>query len=379
MANLFDYLLWRGDVPLQADPFGEADNLVLAELAYTDFHGVVPSDGTEIPLAEARDAYFRLHSPEEVRAYKSFWAKTPFLMDGMASGRRFAGTKLSWYVDEVDQQKESQMSALTFRLPDGSVYVAFRGTDGSLVGWKEDFNFCYLSETEGQRRAVQYLNRVGQAVSGELTVGGHSKGGNLAVYASAFCDEAVQRRIRRVYTNDGPGFRRDVTESGSYLRILPRIQSFIPDTAIVGLLLTSRARHRVVKSSAVGILQHDGFSWQIQRNRFVENRLSAVSEVIGNALGGWLEQMDDEERRSFVSTVFSLFESTGADTFGEISKQKWKSLEAMLSALRGMPKEKYQETLRLLGQLTQSGGQAVYDRVAAALNRFLPDPKGGGA
>ncbi|MBO7728931.1 MAG: DUF2974 domain-containing protein [Oscillospiraceae bacterium] len=359
VATVFDYLEWRGDVPFSADPFQEVDNLVLAELAYTDFRGIVPSDGTVITLQEASQSFFSMHSREELLADKSFYSKCPFLMDEMAKGGRFGEMKLCWYIDEIDVRWETQISAITFLLPGGSAYVAFRGTDGSVIGWKEDFNFSFLSETKGQSRAIQYLNEIGAKLDCPLLVGGHSKGGNLAVYASAFCDPAVREKILAVYSNDGPGFKQETTDSEEYIQLLPKIVSIIPDTSIIGLLLSSKSTHRVVKSSASGILQHDGLTWQVQRNRFIEVPLSPTAEIIHQTMGSWLEQMDDETRQTFTDTVFFPFEATGMETFSEISDQKWKVVESFLDAAKQIPKEKQKEVLRLLGQLGQLGTQAV--------------------
>ena len=359
MATVFDYLDWRGDVPFSADPFQEVDNLVLAELAYTDFRGIVPSDGKGITLQEASQSYFRTHSRDELLADKSFYSKCPFLMDEMATGGRFGDMKLCWHIDEIDVRREAQISAITFLLPDETAYVAFRGTDGSVVGWKEDFNFSFLSETEGQSRAIQYLNEIGAKLDRPLLVGGHSKGGNLAVYASAFCDPAVREKILAVYSNDGPGFKQKMTDSEEYLQLLPKIVSIIPDTSIIGLLLSSKSAHHVVKSSANGILQHDGLTWQVQRNRFIEAPLSPTAEIIHQTMGSWLEQMDDETRQTFTDTVFYPLEATGMETFSEISDQKWKIVESVLDAAKQIPKEKQKEVLHLLGQLGQIGTQAV--------------------
>lgn len=364
MATVFDYLDWRGDVPFSTDPFHEVDNLILAELAYTDFRGIVPDDGMEISLQDARAAYFRQHSREKLLSEKSFLAKSPLLMDGMASGARFGETKLCRYIDERDAEREEQISAVTFLLPDGTAYLAFRGTDDSLVGWREDFNFSFLSKTEGQSRAVSYLNEVGSALRCPLIVGGHSKGGNLAVYASAFCETTFRDRIRSVYSNDGPGFKRELAKSPEYLQVLPKLISIIPDTSIIGLLLSGTDSHHVIKSSAAGILQHDGFTWQVQRNRFVEAQLSPTASLIRQTMGAWLEQMDDETRQSFTDTVFSPLEATGAETFDEIGSQKWKGIETVLEAAVRLPKEKQKEALHLLGQLGQIGTQTAASYLA---------------
>lgn len=368
MANIFDYLDWRGDVPFSVDPFNEADNLILSELAYTKFGNIIPSDGTEISLQDAFQAFFSQHTREELLAEKSFTAKAPLLMEGMLSGSRFRDLTISRYVDEFDPQERFQLSAVTFALPIGCRYIAFRGTDGTLVGWKEDFDISFLPETAGQKRAVQYLNQVGSDSKEALIVGGHSKGGNLAIYASAFCDPGIQDRILIVFSNDGPGFRQEIIDSEGYSRIVGKTVQIVPDTSVIGQLLSSLSPRRVIKSSASGILQHDGFTWQVHRNHFEEAAMSSSGELIGQTLGGWLEQMDDKTRASFTDTVFSMFESTGSDTFSEINSQRLKSTGAMVSAGLGMPKEKAQELLRIIGQLGRSGGKTVSGYVSSILS-----------
>ena len=358
MVNISDYLNWRGDVPFSVDPFNEVDNLILALLAYADFRGIVPPDGQEVSLQAVRQAYFERYPREELQEDASFAGRAALLMDEMVTGGRFRDMALCFSLDELDTQKEVQLAAMTFRLGDGSAYIAFRGTDGTIVGWKEDFHFSYQDATEGQNRAVEYLQRVASAVDAPLRVGGHSKGGNLAVYAAAFCGPQLQERLLSVYSNDGPGFRQDITEREGYDRILPKVVSIIPDT-VIGLLLTSRYRHLVVKSDAAGILQHDGFTWQVLRNRFVTSQLTPTGEFIEQTLSLWLEQMDNSERETFTNTVFFPFEATGAETLAELGEQKWKTAEAFLTSLRDIPRENQKDTLRILGQLAQSGGKTA--------------------
>jgi len=370
MANLFDYLQWRGDIPLREDPFAEVDNLVLAELAYTRFQEIVPGDGRRVSLQEAHDAFFSRHTREEILAAKSFTARAPLLMPDMLSGKRFRDLELCCYVDEVDKEQDLQMSAIAFLLPDGTAYLAFRGTDGTLVGWKEDFNFSFQPETEGQRRAVAWLNRVGASLPGPLRVGGHSKGGNFATYASAFCERSIQDRILQVYSNDGPGFRQEVTEKEGYLRILDRVFSIIPDTSVIGLMFSGKVRHHVVSSSASGILQHDALTWNVRRNRFVPAQLSETGKAIQNIVSGLMDQVDDGTRKYLIDTVFGLLSATGQDSFSGISEQKWKSVESMINAGLGMPLEKSQEVLRVLGQLGQTGSQAAADYIAKLKQTF---------
>ncbi len=359
MATVFDYLRWRADVPFSVASFNPVDNLILSELSYTDFAGIVPPNG--ISLREAHKAFFASHTREEIQSKKSFTAKAPLLMDEMIDGCRFGNIILRSYIDEVGP--DIQLSAVTFDLGDGTSYVAFRGTDGTLVGWKEDFNFSFLNETLGQKKAVTYLN----SIEGHLRVGGHSKGGNLAIYASAFCGD--QDKILEVYSNDGPGFREQIINTDGFHRILPKVKSIIPDTSVIGLLLSSEYPHQVVKSSASGIVQHDGFTWQVTRRGFEEAALSDLSILIEKTVSGWLAEMDDAQRESFTEIVFSLFESTGQETFSAMSAQKWKTAESIVNAVMALPKEKQQEAMKLLTQLGQSSGQAAINFLSDRLNK----------
>lgn len=367
MADIFDYLRWRGDVPFTADPFNEVDNLVLAELAYTEYDGILDDSFRKISIRTADKRYFKVHSRDEAKKSSNHIVKAPLLMDGMISGGRFCDVKLTKYLDIINADQDMQIAAVTCLLNDGSAYVAFRGTDSTLVGWKEDFNMSYLPDTEGQRRAVCYLNEVGAKFKGPFRVGGHSKGGNFAVYASAFCNKEVQDRIIKVYTNDGPGFRREVMSREGYKRILPKVVSIVPDTSIIGMLLTSKVKHIVVKSSEKGLIQHDAMTWQIERNRFEEAKPSAIGMFIKDSQQDWLRKISDESREMFVNTLFSLFEATGMSTFGEMKVNILKAAERILSTANELPKERQEEVKRILAELIQSSTEEIKDRLSDVL------------
>ena len=305
MADLFEYLKWRSDVPFSVAPLNDVDNLVLAELAYSDFSGIVPSDGRPVPVAEVCERFFQTHDKEEILKSTSFTAKAPLLMENMVTGERFGNMQLCWYVDNLDEERTAQMSAVTYLLDDGSIYVAFRGTDSTLVGWKEDFDIGCLTETRGQELAVSYLDRIAQALDAPIRVGGHSKGGNFAVYAASFCRPEIQNRILGVYSNDGPGFRKEVTERPGYLRILPKVCKIVPDTSMIGMLLTNKAARRVIKSTASGIMQHDALTWQVKANRFVRTERTVDSLFVEKMMTDWLGRVDVESRRVIVDQIFN--------------------------------------------------------------------------
>ena len=368
MANIHEYLIWRGDVPFTVSPFNEVDALVLSELVYTDFHGVLPGEGERITVEEARRLFWQKHTREEIMAQDSYTKTAPFLMDEMAGKGRFGGTVMADYYDVIDTNVDVQLAALTFYLPDGTAFVAFRGTDDTVVGWKEDFNLSYMPETEGQRRAAEYLNRHFSGQNMPIRVGGHSKGGNLAMYAAVCAEKAVRDRVIAVYNNDGPGFLKEFTETEAYRDMLPRFICTVPEKAVIGTLLNSKAYQHVVKSTASGIYQHDGFSWNVLGNHFVEvDRRSDSSMALESTLHQWLAEQSEEKRRTFVNTLFGLLESTGRTTFGEIKSDLPGSLASMWKMLETMKKEQREVVWNMIMQFIAAGG----DTILQEMRKFL--------
>ena len=363
MADVFDYLKRRGVLSFREDPFNEVDNLVLAMLAYANFEGILDDSFNRVSLSTADRKYFEKHSRSYAKKSIFHFVRAPLLMDDMLKGERFRDTELTKYVDIINSDKEMQMSAVTFLLSDGSAYVAFRGTDTTVAGWKEDFNMSYLPDTEGQLSAVRYLNEVGKEIKGPIRVGGHSKGGNFAVYASAFCDTEIQDRIIAVYTNDGPGFRDEMMERESYKRILPKVVSIVPDTSIIGMLLTSNVGHIVVKSKFVGLMQHNALMWMVERNRFKRSKQSALGSFISNSQKEWLSNLDDESREMFVNTLFSIFEATGMATFDEMIINRRISTGKIAARIKNLPKGKRVKLMAVIGGLIQSASHVARSHV----------------
>lgn len=366
MANISDYLDWRGDLDFSVSPFCEVDNLILSELAYVDFDGIVPGEDKRetITIQKACRDFFSLYSEEEILARTSTTKMAPFLMKKLISGRRFGSLMLGNYVNEIDMDSQRQFSAVCCYLGDGTVYVAYRGTDNTIVGWKEDFNMGFLCHTSGQRRAVRYLNDNFKGGCGCLRVGGHSKGGNLAVYASSFCEPDVQRRIQKVYTNDGPGFLPEILRDPGYRRILPRVVSTIPESSIVGMLLENDVEHTVVKSSQTGVLQHDALSWEVIGKTFVRAKsLSESSQLLDRTLKNWLLGLDQEEREEFVDVLFGILWSTGATTLEDLMDLDIRDLAEVHNYIVSLPPETQRSVGNVLMRLAVCGGESVKEKL----------------
>ena len=329
MANICDYIDWRGDIPFDVAPFNDVDNLILSELVYSDFGGIVPKGfHRTITIAKAREKFFEKYTEKEIMNQVSTVKIAPFLMKHMEGTVRFDNIKLCGYVNEISNEDQVQFSVMTCILPDNTVYVAFRGTDNSLIGWKEDFNMSFVYETPGQMNAAKYLNEHFSEESRPIRVGGHSKGGNFSVVAAAFCDKKIQDKIIAVYSNDGPGFRKEVLDAPGYKRILPKVISTLPEDSLVGVLLGNEYQNRFVKSDkSGGVNQHNGFTWQVTKNGFeyVENQ-GENSLIMEDSLKLWLSDLDDDKRKRFVDLLFDTLMASGANTMDDIVAHGLKSI-----------------------------------------------------
>ena len=361
--ELMDYLKWRNDVSLRAAPFNEIDNVILSYLAYADFGELLQEEKRRVSIETCWKRFCKKHDLANVRESKLFIERVPLLLEDMVRGARFRGTKVVYFREVFDKEKVQQFAALVFLLPDGTKYGSFRGTDLSITGWKEDFLMSFTAETEGAKEAVSYLNEVAACVEGDLILGGHSKGGNFAMFAAAFCDDAVKERILKVYNNDGPGFREEIVRSAAYRELLPKITNIVPQTSIIGRLLSNEAAHTVVKSTAAGIFQHDVTTWEVTKDKFVRAEPDAFSDFVEKSLGTWLETMDDEARKSLVETVFSMIEMTEAETFVEFGENLFKNTGLIIKGFGKLPKEKRSELTAALGGLAEAGRATVLDKI----------------
>ena len=279
MDNIFDYLDWRGDIPFSVSPFNEVDNYIVAKIGCCDFNGIV-SGGTEpVAVGAALDAYFSLRGGDGVSFGALASPALAPLLRRLPETPRFRDLMLRCFVRRALPAMTEQFSALTVSIPDGTHYVSFRGTDDTLYAWKEDCMMALSGAIPAQRDAADYLMRTAAVLDGVLRVGGHSKGGNLAVYAAAQADAAVQDRIGIVYNNDGPGFAAEFLSSPGYLRIREKLLTLLPQYSIVGTLLEQETNCTVVRSSRFGVAAHDGFNWMNVNEGSIAKGLAARLSV----------------------------------------------------------------------------------------------------
>ena len=333
MANAFDYLLWRGDLGFDKSPFCEIDALILAELSYVpldDVCGINTACG--VTVRAAADEFFKTHGVDDTDLGVIVPSAIVRLFFEMAKTERFGNVVISNYINKTSDSEGKQFSALTARISKSELAVMYRGTDDTIVGWKENFTMAFMTPVPAQLDSVKYLDDISLRGVRRVYVGGHSKGGNLAVYAAAKCRSAVKKRIGAVYDFDGPGFKNDFFDSADYAEIGDRTYTFVPEESVVGMLLEHGDDYAIVKSTNSGLYQHDALSWQLVGCGFEHApSLSKKSQALDSILSTWLSELSDDDRSEIVSAIFDAAYSTDSLTLTQLSEKKTLLAKALLS------------------------------------------------
>lgn len=349
MSNITDYLTWRGDISLACMPFNDADNLVLSLLAYILFENIMTKDEK---LTVKQAATILNGRPNDFGVMKSDNVR---LLSKMADGARFQNAAICHCVSEIDTNEEKQFAAITILLDDGTCFVAYRGTDNTLIGWKEDFNLSFISPVPAQTASARYLTGVAGQTAGPLRIGGHSKGGNLAIYAASQCSQHIQDRVVAVYSNDGPGLDDATFTSDGYMRIRDRFYSFVPQSSIIGMLLQHQENYAVVISHAIGLFQHNPYTWQVNRDGFeIIGAIRPGSRYMDATLKNWLSSVSMDERMIFVDTLFTVLSSTNATTLQGLTAGWWKNAYVMLMKVKDIDSQTRKIIIGVLVELVKA-------------------------
>lgn len=354
-ANMLDYLRWRGDLSFTQSAFNDVDSLILSQIIYIPFEGIVPTvrSTRTVTLKRAAEKFFGMYD-EKKSSLGALLPKGIFELFKVAAGsRRFENIRLMRYVNKIDHDTEIQFCAVTIVIDEiNEIFIDFRGTDDTIVGWKEDFNMGFMTPVPSQTESVVYFNRIvdkciieGQTEGGcgqlpGIRLAGHSKGGNLAVYAATYVkdreDINVRKLIQRVYNFDGPGFDDGVIDSDEYNSIRDKIRTFVPQSSVVGMLLGHKEDYTVVRSNQVGLLQHDALSWEVMGTGFVcLESVTDTSLILDQTLKAWIAGMDSECAERFVNSLFEILNATDAKTLTELVTGKNKSISIIMKAYAG--------------------------------------------
>ena len=367
MANIYDYIQWRGDLDFSQSPFNPVDNLIFSQLAYLPMDGIVPGPDEKggIRIKDLAERYFRAQKESPSKQLDEIMVKeAENAVKAIGAAPRYMDCRLFGYVNRTDKFQEKQFSAfcavIGSKKSSAKLLAVYRGTDMSITGWKEDFNMLFRDAIPSQREAVGYLDKMARRFPGPLMIAGHSKGGNLAVYAAAFCRKDTRSRITAVYSNDAPGFHREVIQSRGYREILNRIYAFIPQSSLVGILLEHGETPAVIKSAATGLLQHLPSTWETTHNDFIRvEELTQESRLVDNIIRNWIDEIDEGQRQQFIETVYKIFVPTDAKSVGDLTVD-WKNTAAnIISTVKNMDGPTKKLMRKIISELFKSAGKEI--------------------
>lgn len=351
MKNMLDYIKEFGHVSFEERAFSEIDALVLTELEYLPLEKVVPSDenGENFVTVKEIAEYMQEHKQE-------LFAENPMMMTEerhevsqvIADAPRYQSLKFFGVVSVWDKDTTKQFAAVTVEVEPSVRLVVFRGTDDTLIGWKEDFLMTYSPLVAAQTDAKEYLAKQASLWDGDLMISGHSKGGNLAIYAAATQEEDVQLRIVDIFCFDSPGLYRSVLETKGYQNIVPLAMRYIPQDSLVGLILESEVPYVIVKSNATGAMQHSAMTWEIEDGQFIKmEKLTKNSQLNDQTFKKWTESVSDEELELFWNVFFELLFSVGIDTVNDLYGEFMHYVQEFLKAAGNMDEEKRELLTRI--------------------------------
>ncbi len=352
--NMLDYLEWRGDLPFERDPLNEVDALILSLICYYEFEQFynIVTDVCGYTLAE----YVQLHEDnteifgeytKEIDIENDIVPRktAPFVLNKAVKTERFANIRIVDFRNIFDEERVVQFAAMTFELTDGNRVVAYRGTDSSIIGWKEDCMLSYLREIPGQAEAVRYINEA--ELGKKCYIVGHSKGGNEALYAFLKMKEEHLDDVVAIYNFDGPGFLEKIQDTSRYQETKDKIHTFVPSDSIVGMLLEHEKDYVAVKSQGYGIKQHNPLFWEIKGPCLVsENENEWVRDVADHTFADFLKEMSLEDRKFVTEKVFSIVSSCGAKSFAELYKNPIKNTKIIVASYSKLPDDQKDKLIR---------------------------------
>ena len=322
MGNLITYVQQYEAQTFQEKPLTDIDILVLTEIAYLPFDEIVPSSfevKSGISLNQLGEKFETIKEKEHENNPFMITSERIELLEVVSKSQRYKEIKVFGFMNDIDDERTKQFAAVCYQWEEENRWIIFRGTDETLIGWKEDFMMTYSDLIPAQTDAIEYLKKQAETFSGTLNVSGHSKGGNLSLYASAMQEETVQNRIEQIYCWDSPGVHRSILVTEGYQRVVSKAKRYIPQDSIVGMMLESQVPYHIIESQGSGISQHSALMWNIEEDHFVElTELTKNSQLTDQTFKQWTEVVSDEDLKLFFDTFFELIFEMGVETVNDV-------------------------------------------------------------
>lgn len=353
MANLFDYLTWRGDISFKQVPFNKLDALLLSHLSYSIFDGLLTDSFEEKKTLAQLAEDFRTADDYEKRINIGFLInkQTAELMFACAKTERFKDVEICGYKVVSNEDTMEQFAAMVY-LAGGKTIISYRGTDDTIVGWREDFNLAWQDQLPAQKDAIDYLKAAAEEFKGKLTLVGHSKGGNLVINSAVNCPKRIQNRLEKLYNFDGPGFSKEFLEKPEYKAIESRIWSIYPEFSVVGMIFHHNSDFEIVKSDGFAVMQHDILSWQILGAGVDKaDDFTPECKFFSKTFNEWVDGLEVEQTKKFVNALFDVIEASEVETLNELDENPLVCAAKMFQKLSSLDKTTKAEVRKVLKML----------------------------
>lgn len=383
MENLGQYIRRIGQDDWEKSPAGELDFAAFSQIVYLPLDMALKGD----EAISLKEVAFLMKDLTVDSLFSIYYKKRLELMREMAALPRYAGLLLSDYVHEVSAEDQKQFCAVCISIPGNIKALCFEGTDLSLAGWKEDFNMSFESPVPAQKDACLYLERLSDHYeSCGFVLLGHSKGGNLSIYAAAFTDDLIKQRLQAVYSFDGPGLIDRDTHSPGYQAVSERIFAFLPQNSLVGVLMCRHEPSIIVKSGAFGVFQHDLFTWKIKKDetKFLRTEgLSSLARLRDEVFNDWLADVSFEDREKFSDALYQVLSADESrEHVGDLIRPNFEAASRSLKALQDIDPTTRKMIRRLLQALfsetvetvVEAAKDAVKDIQSKVKEKFNPPP-----
>ncbi len=367
MANVLQYVKKFGDISFEEMPFSDADNVAMCCSFYMPLDQVVSDsfDEEPVPYDEAFNKLFEKRGNKHTAVGLVLVKEISVLMGEMAAHKRYAQMKVVACTDNFGKEPAVQFNAGTFLLPTGETVVVFRGTDDTLMGWKEDVDILVEDDIPSHHLALEYLANVAKRFEGDIIVCGHSKGGYIAQYAVLNSPKEIRDRIKVIYNNDGPGFSDyDYLNSEAYQELLPRYRHLIPQSSFIGMMLSHDDDYQVVKSSRVfGAMQHDLLTWQFDEEKLKMCKdITNTGKVTDLVFHDLVSNLSPEETVAFGNVIGSIFDGINQKGLLDVKNHFHASIKGGAAAWKNLDaetKKVFKETMKEARKYVISAAKAV--------------------
>lgn len=352
--NIIDYVLEYGKDTFGERKLSKEDALVLCQFTYLKFEGLMDSMSEEILTIKQINGS---KDKDSLFSDKKLEKENRALFEAMVDSKRFEDLRMCLYINRIE--KDTQFAAMTYLLSDNSVLVVFRGTDENIVGWQEDMGFALERPVTGQILSVKYINDISDRFRCNFSVAGHSKGGNLAVYASLMAHAGVRERIENIYSFDGPGFRKEFLKAKGYDSIRNKVIKVIPKSSVVGMILDEGKDSLVIEARSLGFSQHNPYMWVIKNGELVKTQQTESHKKLIESVNEWILDKDEHQLERFVEILNGLMASPDADTTRQYMKEFIKNTTKVIKAASDID----EDTKKFLSSFIKSYFEILMDMI----------------